>query len=279
MLGLGPAALPAPPALAAPSDGPFGPATQVTDRAGALNAAQLSSVQQALNSLYAKDKMKLFVAYVKDFSGKSPTTWVDESAVLGGMGRRDVLLGIAASARQYAVSADSGLGLSTKQLDDVAATAIGPALRESDWAAAAIGAANGYAAAAAGRPIPVPTISPGAAPAAGGGGAAGSGSGSKVGVVIGVLVAVVLLGLLLFFFLRRRKGRDRAAAPEEPGGLTAAFKLRQQLDDDIPEDDAARRSMLEQLEARLAALKAGGAPAVPAAAPAPPSSSNIPASS
>jgi uncharacterized membrane protein YgcG len=302
MLGLGPAALPAlaaPSATATSADVPFGPATQVTDRVGALSAAQLSSVQQALNSLYAKDKMKLFVAYVKDFSGKSPATWVDESAVLGGMGRRDILLGIATKARQYAVSADAGLGLTAKQLDDVAATAIEPALRESDWAAAAIGAANGYAAAAAGQPIPVPTITPGAA-AGGGAAETGSGSsGSKVGIVVGVLVAVVLLGLLLFYFIRRRKNGDRAAITE-PGGLTqaeleakaghllvttddaiktseqelgfaiaqfgeeatapfatamesaqaelaAAFKLRQQLDDDIPEDEATRRSMLEQL--------------------------------
>lgn len=310
VLGLGPAALPALAAPAAPAarpgpaasaDGPFGPATQVTDRVGALKAAQLSSVQAALNSLYDKDKMKLFVAYVKDFSGKSPTTWVDESAVLGGMGRRDILLGIATNARQYAVSADSGLGLSAKQLDDVAATAIEPALRSSDWAAAAIGAANGYAAAAAGQPVVAPTISSGTAAGADGAAASGSGSsGSSAGLVVGVIAAVVVLGLLLFFFLRRRRGGAGAAAAGEPGGgtpaeleakaahllvttddaiktseqelgfataqfgdeavapfatamesakaeLAAAFKLRQLLDDDIPEDAATRRSMLEQL--------------------------------
>jgi uncharacterized membrane protein YgcG len=263
---------------------------------GALSTSQLKSVQAALASLYSKDKLKLFVVYVKDFSGQSPAGWVDQSATLGGMGRRDLLLGVATGARQYAVSADPGVGLTAKQLDDVAATAIEPSLRESDWAGAAIGAANGYVAEMAGLPIPAPTITPGTAAAAGGG---TKSSGSGIGVVLGVLAAVVILGLLLFFFMRRRKGGAAAQAPE-PGGLTpaqleakaghllvstddaiktseqelgfaaaqfgdeatvpfatamesaqaelsAAFKLRQLLDDDIPEDDATRRRMLEEL--------------------------------
>jgi len=106
----------------------------------------------ALNSLYDKDRLKLFVVYVKNFSGVSPTTWVDESAIRGGLGRRDLLLGVATQARQYAVSVEPGTGLSDQQLDDVAAVAIEPALRASDWPAAAIGAANGYAATAGDNP-------------------------------------------------------------------------------------------------------------------------------
>jgi uncharacterized membrane protein YgcG len=282
--------------LPARADTPFSPTAQVTDRVGALSTSQLKSVQSALASLYSKDKLKLFVVYVKDFSGQSPTSWVDQSATLGGMGRRDLLLGVATGARQYAVSADSGVGLTAKQLDDVAATAIEPPLRESDWAGAAIGAANGYVAEIAGLPVPVPTITPGTAAAAGGG---TKSSGSGIGVVLGVLAAVVIIGLLLFFFVRRRKAGGAPQA-SEPGGLTpaqleakaahllvstddaiktseqelgfaaaqfgdeatvpfatamdsakaelsAAFKLRQLLDDDIPEDDATRRRMLEEL--------------------------------
>jgi TPM domain len=282
--------------MPARADTPFSPTGQVTDRVGALSSSQLKSVQAALASLYAKDRLKLFVIYVKDFSGQSPTSWADQSATLGGMGRRDLLLGIATGARQYAVSADPDVGLSAKQLDDVAATAIEPPLRESDWAGAAIGAANGYKAAMAGQPIPAPTITPGTAAATGG---AAKSSGSGIGVLLGVLAIVVILGLLLFFFMRKRRGGAAAQAPE-PGGLTpaqleakaghllvttddaiktseqelgfaaaqfgdeatapfttamasaktelsAAFKLRQLLDDDIPEDDATRRRMLEEL--------------------------------
>ena len=59
------------PALA---DAPFGPTGQVTDRVGALNANQLKSVQGALASLYAKDRVKLFITYVKNFSGVSPSS-------------------------------------------------------------------------------------------------------------------------------------------------------------------------------------------------------------
>jgi uncharacterized membrane protein YgcG len=279
------------------ADPPFGPTAQVTDRVGALNANQLTSVQSALSSLYARDRVKLFVTYVQDFSGTSPTSWADQSATLAGMGQRDVLLGIATQARQYAVSTDTGFSLSSKQLDDVAATAIEPALRESDWAGAAIGAANGYAAALAGQPIPAPTITPGNA-------AAGAKSSSSVGgVVFGIIVVVALLGLIVYFITRRRRSSGgpaaRGAAPGPPAltlkeleakaghllittddaiktseqelgfaaaqfgddaiepftramesaksELAAAFKLRQLLDDDIPEDDPTKRRMLEEL--------------------------------
>ena len=278
------------PALA---DAPFGPTGQVTDRVGALNANQLKSVQGALASLYAKDRVKLFITYVKNFSGVSPSSWADQSATLAGMGQRDVLLGVATQDRQYAVSTDTGFSLSTKQLDDVAATAIEPALRESDWAGAAIGAANGYAAALAGQPIPAPTITPGNAQA-------GAKSGSGAGVTIAVIAIIVLLGLFAFFFLRRRKSGGQSATSQGPPALTlqqleakaghllvttddaiktseqelgfasaqfgddaiepftkamdsakseiaAAFKLRQLLDDDIPEDDPTKRRMLEEL--------------------------------
>jgi TLP18.3/Psb32/MOLO-1 phosphatase superfamily protein len=286
-------------AVPAFADTPFGPTAQVTDRVGALNANQLKSVQAALASLYAKDRVKLFVTYVKDFSGVSPSSWVDQSATLAGMGQRDVLLGIATQARQYSVSTDTGFSLSTKQLDDVAATAIEPSLRESDWAGAAIGAANGYVAALAGQPIPAPTITPGAAPA--GNGSAGAKSGSNAGAIIAVIVVIALIGLIAYFFLRRRNaGRQAAGSSQGPPALTlkeleakaghlliatddaiktseqelgfasaqfgddaiepftkamesakaelaAAFKLRQLLDDDIPEDDPTKRRMLEEL--------------------------------
>ena len=285
-------------AVPALADAPFGPTAQVTDRVGALNANQLTSVQAAIASLYAKDRLKLFVTYVKDFSGTNPTTWVDRSADLAGMGQRDVLLGIATQSRQYAVSTDSGFALSTKQLDDVAATAIEPALRQSDWAGAAIGAANGYAAALAGQPIPAPTITPGAAPA--GNGAAGATSSGNGGAIIIVIVVIALLALIGFFFFRRRKSGGQPATGQGPPALTlqqleakaghllvttddaiktseqelgfasaqfgdeaikpfttamesakselaAAFKLRQLLDDDIPEDDPTKRRMLEEL--------------------------------
>lgn len=281
-------------ASTAAADAPFAPRTQITDLVGALTADQKASVQQALDNLYRDNKLKLFVAYVKDFSADSPTAWVDKSATLGGMGRRDLLLGIATSGRQYAVSTDPDVGLTTAQLDNVAANAIEPALRAFDWSAAAIGAASGYAAALGGRPIPVPTITQGTLPGTGQGTAA---QGMSSGTIVAIVVVVLIGGLLLFLLVRRR-GRDRAAP--EPGGLTlqqleakaghllvttddavrtseqelgfataqfgdeaaapfalamerakgeltAAFKLRQLLDDDIPEDDATKRRMLEEL--------------------------------
>jgi LPXTG-motif cell wall-anchored protein len=277
------------------ADTPFAPSAQLTDRAGVLSSAQKTAVQNALDNLYNKDRIKLFITYVKNFSGVSPTTWVDQSAALGGMGRRDILLGIATQGRQYAVSADKDVGLTNAQLDNVGAIAIEPALRAGDWAAAGIGAADGYAAALAGQPVAAPTINPNA------NAATGTSTSSSAGAWIAILVVLALLALLLYFFMRRRRAGaapvsgpggapamtipqleakaghllvatddaiktseqelgfataqfgDEATAPftaamkEADSELAAAFKLRQLLDDDIPEDDSTKRQMLTEL--------------------------------
>lgn len=199
----------------------------------------------------------------------------------------------------------------------MAAVAIEPALRQNDWAGAAIGAADGYAAELTGKPVPVPAITAGRAftgiGAAGTGGSAGSTGplSPLAALLLPVGVLACLVGALVYASRRRGKRPPRgpdaaqpqpglpslkeldamaghslvetddavktseqelgfaiagfgegAAAPfsaaleSAKGELTAAFKLRQLLDDDIPEDDATRRSMLTEICARCA--KANG---------------------
>ncbi|MFF5445211.1 TPM domain-containing protein [Streptomyces sp. NPDC012888] len=282
---------------------------QVTDRVGALGDRR-AAVETALQRLYADRRVQLFVAYVRDFSGRSAQGWADATAQRNGLGQDDVLLAVGTGARQYAYSADARSGFTEEQLAEVARTAIEPALRENDWAGAAIGAAGGYAAVLAGRPVPTPAITPGPAdpggPAAGGG---GSGAGDYVLPVVAVGAAGAL-GVYAYSRSRRRRGRPDAAAgpPAGWGGrsagqlplpeldarakellvetddavrtsteelgfasaqfgdeaakpfeaavahardeLTHAFRLRQQLDDAYPEDDATRRRMLDEIVAR-----------------------------
>uniref|UniRef100_UPI000AF62A78 TPM domain-containing protein n=1 Tax=Streptomyces luridiscabiei TaxID=164114 RepID=UPI000AF62A78 len=134
---------------------------QITDRVGALGD-RTDAVEDALDRLYAQQRLQLFVVYVRDFSGRSGQTWSDETANRNGLGQDDVLLSVATHDRQYAYSVDTGSELTDGQLSEVASTAIEPALRENDWAGAAIGAADGYAAVLAGRPVTAPAISPGA---------------------------------------------------------------------------------------------------------------------
>ncbi|MFD9258782.1 TPM domain-containing protein, partial [Streptomyces sp. NPDC059538] len=148
---------------------------QITDRVGALGDRQ-GAVTAALDKLYADRRIQLFVAYVRDFSGRSAQSWADATAQRNGLGQNDVLLAVATGARQYAYSADVDSGFTEQQLATVARTAIEPALKQNDWAGAAIGAANGYNAVLGGQPVPVPTITPGPAdPGGKAGGESGAG--------------------------------------------------------------------------------------------------------
>ncbi|TRV79538.1 TPM domain-containing protein [Streptomyces sp. 130] len=279
---------------------------QITDKVGALGDRR-PEVVTALDRLYAGHRLQLFVVYVRDFSGNSARDWADATADRNGLGRDDVLLAVATHARQYAYSADQDAPLSDARLRDVANTAIEPALKENDWAGAAIGAADGYAAVLSGEPVPTPAITPGAADPG-----AGSGGTSTGDLLLPVVLLCAVAAVAAYAFLRRKRRAttrttpgtagwggggpapaplpeldakaketlvatddavrtseeelgfataqfgEEAAAPfaeavaYAKGELTTAFRLRQQLDDAFPEDDATRRRMLDEILSRCA---------------------------
>ncbi|WP_327329727.1 TPM domain-containing protein [Streptomyces sp. NBC_01208] len=284
---------------------------QITDKVGALGDRE-PQVEATLDRLFETQRVQLFVAYVRDFSGRDARSWADETADRNGLGQDDVLLAVATHDRQYAYSVDQGSRLTDAELRDVANTAVEPALRQNDWAGAAIGAADGYAAVLAGDPVTAPAITPGAADPGGG----SSGSGASANLIVPLAVLVVALAVAAFAFSRRRRrtstrttpaaggwgGAGTAGAPQVPlpeldarakedlvdtddavrtsdeelgfataqfgeeaaapfaeavrharSELTAAFRLRQQLDDAFPEDDATRRRMLDEIISRCAA--------------------------
>ncbi|MFB7513805.1 TPM domain-containing protein [Streptomyces sp. NPDC056144] len=289
---------------------------QITDKVGALGDRR-ASVVQALDQLYDDRRVQLFVVYVRDFSGRSGQSWADETAERNGLGREDVLLAVATHDRRYGYSADPDSRFTQAQLDEVAGTAIEPALRQNDWAGAAIGAANGYAAVLAGQPVPAPAITPG--PADPGGSAAEDGTSATDLVLPVVLVGGAGAVAAYAYTKRKRRTRTRTTPgggragqagwgpPRESGPpppsleeldgqarhalvatddavrtsqeelgfataqfgdeavrpfteavafakeqLTASFRLRQKLDDSFPEDDATRRSMLDEILRRCA---------------------------
>ncbi|MGW0464026.1 TPM domain-containing protein [Streptomyces sp. NPDC003027] len=287
---------------------------QITDRVGALGDRR-AAVTQALDRLYDDRRVQLFVVYVRDFSGRSAVSWADATADRNGLGPDDVLLAVATHDRQYAYAADPDSRLTQGQLDDVARTAIEPALRQNDWAGAAIGAANGFDAVLAGQPVPTPSITPGAADPGG----AGEEGGSATDLVLPLVLVGGAGAVAAYAYAKRRRrsetrttphgarggwggqgGRHAAKEPAPPSleeldgqarqelvatddavrtsqeelgfataqfgeaavepfteavafakeELTAAFRLRQQLDDAFPEDDATRRSMLDEIVRR-----------------------------
>ncbi|MEU6821769.1 TPM domain-containing protein [Streptomyces atriruber] len=280
---------------------------QITDKVDALDD-RADAARQALDRLYDDRGVQLFVVYVRDFSGRSAQSWADTTAELNGLGLDDVLLAVATHDRQFAYSVDEDSQLTDAQLKDVATTAIRPALRENDWAGAAIGAADGYRAVLAGRPVPTPSVTPGTAdPDAGRSGADDSVTGDLVLPVAAACAAGVAATVA---YKRRKKrtttrttpgggwgqgaGKDATPLPEldkkarlllvetddavrtsteelgfataqfgedavrpfadalayAQAELTAAFRLRQELDDAFPEDDPTRRRMLDEIVAR-----------------------------
>ncbi|MEU5973413.1 TPM domain-containing protein [Streptomyces sp. NPDC047315] len=307
---------PGPPATAtaaptlAPLDDPVTLARdgQITDRVGALGT-RTGDVTRALDRLYDAQRLQLFVVYVRDFSDRTAQDWADATARRNGLGTDDVLLAVATHERQYAYWVAAASRLTDAQLADVARTAIVPPLRQHDWAGAAIGAADGYAAALAGQPVPAPAVTPGDPDP--GAEPEGTGAGD---LVLPVGVAIAVAGTAAYAALRRRQrsatrttpqggragwgsGADATEGPplkeldatarqalvdtddalrtsqEELGfataqfgeaaakpfveavahareQLNAAFRLRQQLDDAFPEDDATRRRMLTEIVER-----------------------------
>ncbi|WP_405801806.1 TPM domain-containing protein [Streptomyces sp. NBC_01506] len=281
---------------------------QITDKVGALDGRE-TAVTASLDRLYSDSRIQLFVAYVRDFSGRTAQSWADATAERNGLGRDDILLAVATHDRQYAYSATTDGPLTETQLADVARTAVEPALRESDWAGAAIAAANGYRAVAAGAPVPTPAVTPG--PADPGADISSNRSGSAL--VLPVVLVGCAVALAAYAAVKRKRrastrttpkgGQEGWGEPGQPprtalpeldrraglalvdtddavrtsqeelgfaaaqfgedaarpfqdavtyakGELTAAFRLRQQLDDAFEEDDNTRRRMLNEIIAR-----------------------------
>ncbi|QES43612.1 TPM domain-containing protein [Streptomyces venezuelae] len=185
---------------------------RVTDKVDALGD-RADVTERALDRLYDDQRVQLFVVYVRDFSGRSPQSWADATADRNGLGLEDVLLAVATHDRQFAYSVDEGSRLTDAQLQDVATTAIRPALRENDWAGAAIGAADGYRAVLADRPVPTPAITPGTADP--GADASRAGDSATGDLVLPVAAACAACVAATIAYKRRRK---RATTRTTPGG-------------------------------------------------------------
>ncbi|MEV4744590.1 TPM domain-containing protein [Streptomyces sp. NPDC049555] len=208
--------LPAAPASRADAPLDLDAPGHITDTVGALGHRR-GQVEAALETLHATQHVQLYVTYVHDFSGRAAQAWADATADRNGFGPHDVLLAIATHGGQYAVSADKDSGFRPDQLKRVAATAVEPALKEHDWAGAAVGAADGYRAVLRGQPVRTPALRPGSKDPGSDGLLPGERS---VWLPIAVGAALVLTGLHLCSRRSRRTrlARLRRAAVRE-GGL------------------------------------------------------------
>jgi hypothetical protein len=186
------------------ADAPLRVSGQLTDRAGVLGA-NTAEVQAAQDRLSSQTDLRLYVVYVRSFSGQYGQEWADRTAQLSQLGRRDALLAVAVDDRAYGISLDDGFPLSDAAVTAIENRDVRPRLAAGDYAGAAVALADGLRTAAAGG------SGTGATNGSGGGAAGGSG-----GVPVGLLVGgVAVLGGGAYLMTRRRRGRSAREA--EPG--------------------------------------------------------------
>ncbi|MBH0084552.1 TPM domain-containing protein [Salinibacterium sp. SWN167] len=176
----------------------------VIDSAGVL-AGDSGDVTDALDSLYDRAGIQLFVVYVDEFTNPSaPIDWADATAEANGLGDDDLLLAVAVSQRQYALSVAVDAPVTDAQLD-AAEAAIESQLRDDNWGQAAIAGADSLAGdSAAGTGTGTDSSS-----------TESSGSGISVLPIVGG-AAVVGVGAYVFYRVRRRGSTGATAgAPVE----------------------------------------------------------------
>lgn len=274
------------PAVAANAEPPFRVPTAITDRAGALSGSDQADVQAALDKLASEDNVNLFVVYVDTFDNPADSEqWTAQTAQLSSLGSNQILLAIATGGRAYWVNVPSDIGLSSSQLQQIATSEIQPQLADEDWAGAAIAAANGYREALGGSSSTWWWVAGGIVVVGGGGyliyrrsrsktdadAPAGVGpdgqpaeplepldqlSERSVQALIdtdnAVRASEFELNAAEAEFGHDAVAHFRTAFDAARESLTAAFEIRQRVDDEVPEDDAAKRAMMSEILSRCA---------------------------
>ena len=121
-----------------------------------------SQIQPALDDLLRADDIQLFVLFVDTTGSRTVTDFADESARVNSLGGNDALLVVAMTDRTDAIwRSDAYLDrLTDRELLAVLSQRVEPKLREGDFAGAVIASAQGIREASAARPSSPSTPSP-----------------------------------------------------------------------------------------------------------------------
>ena len=192
---------------------------QITDRAGVLGADR-AEVRKALDRFFDRTGLQLFVVYVPNFGDLTGAEWAARTAERSGLGKADLLLVVATKDRAYGYETDNTT-FTDEGLETVDRTRILPALRNDDFAGAAIAAADGYGDIAEDEGLP------------------------WGGIVVGV-VLVLAIGAFLVRRSRRRFERSHHVLDEHGNPVDPAALL------DVEElDDVSNRALVAVDDALL----------------------------
>jgi hypothetical protein len=262
----------------AAADEPTTLTEQITDTAGALDDE--SGDEHAIEQLRSDQDIQLFVVYVDRFDGAtSGTAWAQQTAQLSGLGGNDLLFAVAVNDRAYGWYPGSDVGLSNDQIADVISSDVEPQLADSDWDGAVVALTDGLADDSSGGGAALGVIA--AIAVVGGGGyvltrnrrrrkqaeaqrvAAARAADPfpdetteqltfRASAALLELDEAVRTSGLELDFARAQYGEEPVAGFAEAlaqsrAELQQAFTLRQQLDDEIPEDEPTKRRMLAEV--------------------------------
>jgi uncharacterized membrane protein YgcG len=268
--------------------------SDIVDRAGALTGDDTARIREALDTLRTETGMQLFVVFVGSFDGATGHDWADDSARLSQLGPRDVLFAVAVEDRAYGLSVDTDLPLDQRALDDLMSRDVEPRLAVDDWAGAVVAlseglARGGAASGGAGGSSATPWIVGGAIALAGGAyvlrrrrraradaeaadperpqapdehaGISTEELGYRASTALLELDDAVRTSEQELDLVRAQFGEEavtgfRAALEASRADLVRAFGVRQQLDDEIPEDEPTKRTMLADILRTCAAADA-----------------------
>ncbi|SET53655.1 TPM domain-containing protein [Geodermatophilus poikilotrophus] len=273
------------PALAEP---PFDVPEQVTDRAGVLVGDE-SAVEAAVAELQAQEQLQLFVVYVDSFDGLDPDEWATRTAELSGLGGNDVLFAVAVEDRRYTYNPPADFRLSDQEIEQLIASDVEPELTAGDFDGAAVAFAEGLGGGGGGSGSGLGTVAVvgGIAAVAGGAylvtrsrrrrqgppppqrlerpdphaGVPTEQLEAQASTALLELDEAVKTSRLDLDYARLQYGQEAVAGFAE--ALTAseqelarAFALRQELDDEHPEDEPVKRRLLAEMLQLTAAADA-----------------------
>ncbi|GAA3182034.1 TPM domain-containing protein [Blastococcus jejuensis] len=262
------------PALA---EEPFRVPEQVTDEADVL-VGNTAAVEDAVEELQADEGIQLWVVYVDTFDGIAPTEWTAETFELSGFGDNDVLFAVAVEDRAYQFLPSEGFPLSDAEIEDVIASDVEPELSAGDFDGAAIALADGLGGGSGGGGA---LLVVGAIAVVGGGaylvsrarrkrkanepppvvrlekpdpyaGTTTAELQARANTALLELDEAVKTSQLDLDFATLQYGEEAVAGfgtalAQSRDELSRAFTIRQQLDDEIPEDEPTTRQMLGEM--------------------------------
>ena len=268
------------PALAQASSPPaFNGQYIIDDTSVGVVGSRAAELTRSVQDFAEQNGVQLFVVYVDEFDSPSdPQAWGSETAQKNYLGEDSILLSVAVEDRLYDLNAPEAL-VSDAQYDKISSEFVRPALKASDWSGVVEATLNGIdktvlntssgaggaVAAVVGGVVVVGGVGAGIALARKNkrkrqGDAAqaeqaqpsleeleAQASALLVGADDDLRSSQQELGFAEAQFGMTAAEPFAAAIEVAKDQLTAAFKLRQQLDDNVPDTDADRRAWLTEI--------------------------------